>query len=35
MADRLSPDILESLKSYIETHFIPLVFEEAEVSEIK
>ena len=35
MADRLSPDILESLKSYIETHFIPPVFEEAEVSEIK
>ncbi len=35
MADRLSPDILESLKSYIETHFIPSVFEEAEVSEIK
>ena len=35
MADRLSPDILESLKSYIETHFIPPVFEEVEVSEIK
>ncbi len=35
MADRLSPDILESLKSYIENHFIPPVFEEAEVSEIK
>lgn len=35
MADRLSPDILESLKSYIETHFIPPAFEEAEVSEIK
>ena len=35
MADRLSQDILENLKSYIETHFIPPVFEEAEVSEIK